>query len=167
MMGMIMLPLGIGGLLFSGFMLKWITGRGGDIRTYGLVASIGAAIGMVGMGLAPTLPVALVMVGLSSFFLGTSHSVGALSLSQVTPVRLMGRVTAIYFIFQSLLGQALGPFLVAFGSQKMFTGQTALAQSFALWTGVFGVVMILAVLVLRRRLSSHDNPAIMPVAVAA
>lgn len=157
LLGMIMLPLGIGGLVFSGFIINRISARGGDIRTYGLIATFGAAIGMVGMGLAPSLPFALVMVGLSSFFLGTSHAVGALSLSEVTPVRLMGRVTAIYFVFQSLLGQALGPFLVAFGSEKMFTGQTALAHSFALWTGVFGVVMIAAVLVLRHQLRLRGN----------
>ena len=163
MLGMIVLPVGVGGLLFSGFIVNWITARGGDIRTYGLIATIGAAIGMVGMGLAPSLPFALAMVGLSSFFLGTSHAVGALSLSQVTPVRLMGRVTAIYFIFQSLLGQALGPFLVAFGSQKMFTGQTALAHSFALWTGAFGVVMIVAVVVLRSRLRGQTGGTAMPV----
>ena len=152
MLGIIVLPCGAGGLLVSGFVLNWLTVRGRDIRTYGLVAAIGAAIGMVGMGLAPTLPIALAMTGLASFFLGTSYSVGATTLGLVTPVHLMGRVTAVYFIFQSLLGQALGPFLVAFGSQNMFSGRLALANSFALWMGVFGVGMIISVAVLRRAL---------------
>ena len=152
MMGVIVLPFGVGGLLFSGFVLNWLTARGRDIRSYGLFAAICAAIGMVGMGLAPSLPFALVMIAVSSFFLGTSYSVGASTLGEVTPVRLMGRVTAIYFIFQTLLGQALGPFLVAFGSQNIFSGRTALASSFALWTGLFGVGMTVSVLLLRGRL---------------
>jgi MFS transporter, Spinster family, sphingosine-1-phosphate transporter len=150
LMGTMVLTCGISGLLFSGFALNWLTGRGGDIRIYGIIATIGAATGMVGIGLATSLTMALVMVGLSSFFLGTSHPVGAATLSLVTPVRLMGRVTAIYFLFVSLLGQALGPFLVGYGSQSMFTGKTALAHSFALFTGLFGIGMLMSVEVLRR-----------------
>jgi MFS family permease len=152
MMGSMVLACGLGGLLFSGFVLNWLTVRGGDIRNYGLIATVGAAIGMVGIGIAPTLTFGLVMVGLSAFFLGTSYSVGATTLGEITPVRLMGRVTAIYFLFVSLLGQALGPFLVGFGSQNMFTGPHALASSFALFNGIFGVAMLVSVLLLRQRL---------------
>ena len=152
LLGSIILPCGIAGLLFSGFVMNWLTQRGGDIRNYGLIAATGMGVGLVGFGLAPSLTVALVMIGIASFFLGNSYSVGATTLGQVTPVRLMGRVTAVYFLFQSLLGQALGPFLVAFGSQNMFNGPTALADSFALWTGVYGIGMVMAVLVLRATL---------------
>lgn len=157
MLGVIVLPAGVLGLLFSGFMLNWLTRRGGDIRNYGLVAAALSAVGMAGMGFAPTLTVGLWMTGLASFFLGTSYSVGASTLGEVTPVRLMGKVTAVYFIFQSLLGQALGPFLVAFGSQKMWSGPSALATSFGVWMGVFGVGMVVAVWALRARLR-RDAP---------
>lgn len=167
MMGIIVLPAGIGGLLLSGFILNWLTVRGGDIRNYGLIAAIGSAIGMVGMGLAPSLNIALLMTGVASFFLGTSYSVGASTLGEVTPVRLMGRVTAVYFIFQSLLGQALGPFLVASGSQYMFSGRAALATSFAFWMGLFGVGMVIAVAVLRHKLRRKSELEAMPAAVSA
>ena len=167
MLGTIVLPAGVGGLLFSGFVLNWLTRRGGDIRSYGLIAAIGAAIGMVGMGLAPSLSFALVMTGVASFFLGTSYSVGASTLGEVTPVGLMGRVTAVYFIFQSLLGQALGPYLVAYGSQNMFSGRAALATSFALWMGVFGVGMVISVAVLRARMRGQASETLRPVATVA
>jgi MFS family permease len=152
LMGRTVLICGISGLLFSGLVLNWLSARNRDIRSYGVVAAIGAAVGMVGVGVAPSLTMALAMVGISSFFLGTSHSVGATTLGQITPVHLMGRVTAIYFLFVSLLGQALGPFLVGFGSQNLFTGRTALASSFALFTGLFGIAMLICVVVLRQRL---------------
>ena len=152
LMGGTALICGVTGLLFSGFVLNWMTGSGRDIRIYGIIATIGSASGMVGVGLAPSLTFALVMVGLASFFLGTSHPLGATTLAQITPVHLMGRVTAIYFLFVNLLGQALGPFLVGYGSQNMFTGRTALASSFALFTGLFGIAMLLSVEVLRRRI---------------
>lgn len=167
MMGVIVLPAGIAGLLLSGFVLNWLTARGGDIRNYGLIAAIGSAVGMVGMGLAPSLNIALIMTGVASFFLGTSYSVGASTLGEVTPVRLMGRVTAVYFIFQSLLGQALGPFLVASGSQYMFSGRTALATSFGFWMGLFGVGMVISVFVLRQRLRQKSNLEATPVAAPA
>lgn len=167
MLGVIVLPAGVAGLLFSGFILNWLTRRGGDIRNYGLIAAGLSAVGMVGMGFAPTLDLALVMTGVASFFLGTSYSVGASTLGEVTPVRLMGKVTAVYFIFQSLLGQALGPFLVAFGSQHMFTGRTALASSFGLWMGLFGVGMVLAVLALRSRLRGQVVEDARPAPAAA
>ncbi len=161
MLGSIVLPAGIAGLLVSGFMLNWLTARGGDIRNYGLFAAALSAVGMVGVGFAPTLEFALIMIGVASFFLGTSYSVGASTLGEVTPVRLMGKVTAVYFIFQSLLGQALGPFLVAYGSQNMFTGPKALASSFGLWTGVFGVGMVIAIWVLRQRLRRDTGSKLM------
>ncbi|MEO7786715.1 MAG: MFS transporter [Sphingomicrobium sp.] len=167
MLGMIILPCGVIGLLFSGLVLNWLTARGGDIRNYGIIAATGMVIGLVGFGLAPSLSFALVMIGIASFFLGNSYSVGATTLGQVTPVRLMGRVTAVYFLFQSLLGQALGPFLVAFGSQKIFTGPTALASSFALWTGLFGIGMIIAAGILRRRLRQGVTITASSAAVAA
>jgi MFS transporter, Spinster family, sphingosine-1-phosphate transporter len=152
MMGRTVLICGVSGLLLSGLVLNWLTIRGRDIRSYGIIAAIGAASGMVGVGLAQSLTMALAMVGLASFFLGTSHSVGATTLSQVTPVHLMGRVTAIYFLFVSFLGQALGPFLVGYGSQYLFIGRTALASSFALFTGLFGIAMLISVEVLRRHI---------------
>jgi MFS family permease len=151
-MGSMVLACGLGGLLFSGFVLNWLTVRGGDIRNYGLIATIGSAVGMVGIGVAPTLSFGLVMVGLAAFFLGTSYSIGATTLGEITPVRLMGRVTAIYFLFVTLIGQSLGPFLVGFGSQNMFSGKHALASSFAFFNGLFGVAMLASVLLLRQRL---------------
>ena len=56
------------------------------------------------------------------------------------------------FVPVSLLGQALGPLLVGFGSQNMFSGPTALASSFALFTGLFGMAMIVSAALLRRNI---------------
>jgi MFS family permease len=97
--------------------------------------------------------------GVASFFLGTSYSVGATTLGEITPVRLMGRVTAIYFLFVSLFGQALGPFFVGYGSQNLFVGTHALASSFALFNGLFGLAMLVSVLLLRQRLRCKAESA--------
>ena len=153
--GAILFPFGIGGLAVSGFILNRLAGRGGDIRIYGLVAATGTMVGLVGMGLAPSLGVALGMLGLGAFFLGTSYSVGATTLSEVTPPALMGRVSAIYSLVQQIFGAALGPLLVALGSQHLFNGRFALAYAFALCCGLFGATTIAALIWLRRNLT-HD-----------
>lgn len=152
LLGSIMLPAGLAGLVFSGFMLNWLTVRGGDIRLYGIVAAVGTMIGLVAAALAPTLPLALTGAAISTFFIGTSTPVAAATLSEVTPSRLMGRITSIYFLFQTLLGQALAPFLIALGSQRIFAGPTALARSMAVNCTMFGIACAIAALVLRAML---------------
>ncbi|NIJ07320.1 MFS family permease [Sphingomonas vulcanisoli] len=152
MLGLIALPTGLAGLVVSGLVLNRLTVRGDDVLIYGLIAAIGTGLGLFGTGFAPSLPFAIVMIGIDSFFLGTSYSVGAAILSQITPVRLMGRATAVYFLFQSLLGASLGPYLIALGSQKVFPGPAGLGTSFGIFCGLFGAAMAVAVVVLRRQL---------------
>ena len=109
---------------------------------------------------ASSLPMALAMAGVATFFVGTSYFVGATTLGQLTPVRLIGRVTAIYFLFQSLLGQTLGPFLVAYGSQRVFTGPTALAQSMVANCIAYGVAAIASAIALRAVMRHRERTAV-------
>ena len=156
-LGAILLPCGVGGLAVSGLVLSRIASRGGDIRVYGLIAAMGTMIGFVGLGLAPSLGAALAMTGVGTFFMGTSFSVGAATLSEVTPRAAMGRVSAIYSLVQQIFGAALGPLLVALASQQLFSGRFALAYAMALCCGVFGAATIAAILLLRRRLIAADR----------
>lgn len=158
-LGLILLLFGVSGLAFSGFVLTRLTARGGDIRTYGLIAAAGTMTGFVGLGIAPSFAVALAMTGFGAFFMGTSYSVGASTLSEVTPRPMMGRVSAFYFLVQNIFGAGLGPLLVALGSQHLFSGRFALAYAFALFCGLFGAATIASVLVLRRRLADAKNHA--------
>lgn len=158
MLGSILLPCGLVGLTLSGFILNWLSRSGGDIRNYGIVAALGTAIGLVGAATAHSLDVALAMSGVGGFFWGTAYAVGASTLGQVTPVRLMGRITAIYFLVQTLFGQTIGPLLVALGSQYLFAGPDALARSMTLNCTGFGVATIAAAVVLRNRLRGSDIP---------
>ena len=58
-------------------------------------------------------------------------------LSRLTPPAYMGKVTALYLIFQSSLGGALAPMVVALLS-KRFAGPTAVAHGLALHCAIFG-----------------------------
>lgn len=157
-LGMILMTCGVGGLAISGVVLNRLATRA-DIHNYGLIAATGTLIGFVGMGLAPSLPGMLVMDGIGSFFMGTSFSVAAATLSEVTPRPVMGRVTALYFMFQSLFGHAMGPLLVGLGSEHLFEGRFALAHSFALCCGLFGIATIWSVSLLKRRVAARPGQA--------
>jgi hypothetical protein len=54
---------------------------------------------------------------------------GTLSLAQVTPGRLMGKVTAFYFLIANLLGLAAGPTVTALVADWFFTGKLAIVDA--------------------------------------
>lgn len=157
LLGLILLTCGVGGLGFSGMVLTRLTAMGRDIRVYGLIAAAGTMAGFVGLGLAPSFGMALALTGFGAFFMGTSYSVGAATLSEVTPGPAMGRVSACYFLVQNLFGAGLGPLLVALGSQHLFSGHFALAYAFALCCGLFGAITIASVLILRQRVAQFSK----------
>ena len=69
--------------------------------------------------------------------------VGATFLTRVTPSALMGKISAGYLLFQTLLGQACGPMLIALVSQHVFHGRNSLSGAFALCVVAFGLASAL------------------------
>lgn len=85
------------------------------------------------------------------FLAGAYQPVAASILAQITPQRLMGKVTAIYLLIFTLLGLGFGPTLVAAISDNFYSGAQALG--FALGTataGLMALALLTAVLLLRR-----------------
>ncbi len=80
------------------------------------------------------------------FVAGAYNPVAASILAQITPQRLMGKVTAIYLLVFTLLGQGFGPLLVAAISDHFFTGPQALG--FALGTAAAGLMALALVAIL-------------------
>jgi hypothetical protein len=67
------------------------------------------------------------------------------------PQRLMGKVTAIYLLVFTLLGQRFGPLLVAAISDAFYTGPQALGFALGTAAAVLMVLALLAILLLHRR----------------
>ncbi|HLI22735.1 MAG TPA: MFS transporter, partial [Stellaceae bacterium] len=57
---------------------------------------------------------------------GAYQPVGASLLANITPPRLMGKITAIYLLVYYLIGRGLGPFVVAVISDNFYSGPQAL-----------------------------------------
>jgi MFS family permease len=82
---------------------------------------------------------------------GAYQPVAASMLAELTPQRLMGKVTAIYLLVFTLIGLGMGPTLVAAISDNFYTGPQGLG--FALGTAAAGLMAIalgMVVLMLRR-----------------
>ncbi len=85
------------------------------------------------------------------FLAGAYQPVGASLLAQITPQRLMGKVTAIYLLVFTLLGRGFGPTLVALISDNFYDGPQALG--FALGTAaavLMALALVMSLLLLRR-----------------
>ena len=132
-LGGVYLVTGTIGLLFGGFMMNALTRRGHSVMYYAIVAVIGTALGtsVACLSLSPSM--AFAFAGFTMVFLGISNPAGATTLSQATPPEMIGRVSAVYLLFQTLVGQTLGPLSVAMVSQRFFSGPSSIA---------FGLVVV-------------------------
>jgi MFS family permease len=86
---------------------------------------------------------------------GAYLPVAASILAQITPQRLMGKVTAIYLLVFTLLGLGFGPTLVAAISDNFYAGPQALG--FALGTATAGLMALAVVMIALLRQRSREG----------
>ena len=82
---------------------------------------------------------------------GAYTPVAASILAQITPQRLMGKVTAIYLLIFTLLGQGFGPLLVAAISDHFFSEPQALGFALGTASAILTALALVAILSLLRR----------------
>jgi MFS family permease len=107
---------------------------------FGVAAPIVPGVGEMFFALAAQLLVA-----------GAYNPVAASILAELTPQRLMGKVTAIYLLVFTLLGRGLGPLLVAAISDAFFTGPQALGFALGSAAAALMVAALVAIALLLRR----------------
>ena len=98
----------------------------------------------LGILLAPTVPTMWTMYVLSLIFTSGLQIAGGVVLTTVTPPRLIGKVSAFFFLAGNLLGLATGPTVYALVSQHFFRGSAALAHAMLVcYPALMGIVLIL------------------------
>lgn len=66
------------------------------------------------------------------------------TLQLLTPANMRGRMSAIYLLVANIAGMGIGPLLIGFCSEHLFSGPTSLGQSLALITGLaVGISLII------------------------
>lgn len=89
-------------------------------------------------------------LGVSLLLAACYYPVSASLLAQITPQRLIGKVTAIYLLIFTLLGLGLGPTFVAAVSDNFFTGPQAIGYALGTVSGCLITVALVMALVLLR-----------------
>lgn len=136
------------GLRWGGLMLAfaplgailggWLADRGlrrGDAAAPMTIAAWGA-VAMLGAGLAfcfaPTSLMLFVAGAALCVLLSFPFGIAQSSLQIVTPARVRGQVSAIYFLVVNMIGYGLGPLLVGVLTEHVFGDPVAVNQSLAL-----------------------------------
>lgn len=142
--------------LIIGFLMDRVS-RGGMRRDRTIFLAIGIALVQLVPALmilyAPSIPWMWASYAGSMLLTNANGVAGTMSLAQVTPGRLMGKVTAFYFLIANLLGLAVGPTVTALVADWFFAGKLAIVGAmtvcYPLLTGLN--LLFLAIFALRLR----------------
>lgn len=137
--GLIMIGAGSAGLLLAGTVADAWMRRGREdayVRTV-LVSMLAMWPCVMALGVIDGAPVAIVVMSLAVFFSAVQGGIAAGALQLMTPNRLRGQVSALFFLMANLIGLGLGPTVVAASTDYVFGRDDAIAQSIALVGGVF------------------------------
>jgi MFS family permease len=154
-LGLMTLAGGIIGLSFGGGIMNRSVARGGTALTYGMVGLSGAALGVSIAFSAPSLHLAYVGAQICYLFVGVSYAAGATTLGEITPVEMMGRVSALYLVIQTVIGQTVGPFVVAAISQTLFGREGNIPITLSATMAVLAGVGVVAALAFNRQHRAH------------
>ena len=130
-MQMILAPLG---LFVLGSVMDRLTRRGwpeAPVR----VAIVCTAIAGLAIATLPAIGdhlAAAVVYAAAVFFYACFPMAGGATLVQITPGRLIGKLTALFFLVHNLLGLALGPVVVALLARTFFDGPGAIGHAMVL-----------------------------------
>jgi len=170
------------GLFFGGSLLifapigAWCGGHAIDIlvrrgrRDAAQVVGVWITLIFIPFGIAaPVVPEVGQMffaLGAQLLVAGAYNPVAASILAQITPQRLMGKVTAIYLLVFTLVGRGFGPLLVAVISDNFFSGPQALGFALGTATAVLMLIAFAAILALWRR-ARREAPERAPISSTA
>jgi MFS family permease len=142
--------------LIIGFLMDRVS-RGGARRDRTIFLAIGIALAQLVPALmvlyAPSIKLMWVSYACSMLLTNANGVAGTLSLAQITPGRLMGKVTSFYFLIANLLGLAVGPTVTALVAAWFFTGKLAIVGAMTVcYPLLIGInLLFLAIFALRLR----------------
>lgn len=141
--GLIMMICGTGGTYFAGWLSDRLT-RAGHVDAHLRVAALGfLACGVFGAA-APLMPnawAALALIGPAMFLSCMPVPCAGTALQLILPNRARAQVTALYIMVISLVGIGIGPVVIGFMTDHLFTGPTDIRYSLAIVVGCAAPIM--------------------------
>ena len=132
------------GLLLIGMSIDRLAHRGARDAAARIGLFTSAAVLVIGtmLPLARSVTAGFVLLALLQLVMASFYTVAATLLAAGTPVRLIGKLTALYLAFVGILAQSLGPLAAAYLGQHLFSGRNALGSGVSLTVLVFATLGI-------------------------
>lgn len=137
-LGTVLLVFGSAGIVAGGWYSDRLTARGhidAPLRV-GMLAGIGSLPFAIAAPMMPSAPGTVAMCAPLFFFATSGFGAAIAALQLVTPNRMRGFVSAIYFFSGNLIALGLGPTIVALCTDYLFRSESAVGYSIALVSGV-------------------------------
>ncbi len=116
------------GSLFMGWLMDRLSARGqrnATVRTCALAMGLAALVALSQL-LITDVKIAMLVYAIQVFLFASFTVATSASLAQITPAPLSGKLQAVTGLASSLVGLALGPTVVAWVSENLFSGSNAL-----------------------------------------
>lgn len=97
-----------------------------------MIAPLGFAIPSIAFPFLEYSPLLWVMVGMSNLFLNLPAGVAVTSLQLITPNRMRGQIIAFHILLTNILGYGLGPTMMGFFSENLFSGKASIGYGASL-----------------------------------
>ena len=145
--GVVALVAGSSGVLTGPVIARFLERRGYQDATLriGVAAALAASISLVLMAQQTSAYAALACIAAASFFVTLPLALVTSSMQHVTPNAMRGVVSGMYVVSTNVIGLALGPTLVAFGTDFIFGDPRAVGKSLALVGAMVGPVAALLI----------------------
>jgi len=142
MLGAVTMAGVVGGLILGAYVAEWAVRRGvqqAQIRV-SAVATLLAVPPAIAMGLAPSLPTAIICLLVLLLFSNMPFGIAGATLQSMTPNQLRGRMSAFLLFCQNGFGMICGPLIPALLTDNLFGGDgTRLGHSLAISISLFGI----------------------------
>jgi MFS family permease len=142
------------GLLLVGIVLDRLGAAKRGFTVFGVVTSCVVLIAFAAVPFAPGVTATFAIKGLGLIFSGAYAAIGAVVVARITPPQLVGKVTAVYLLFQSVLGTGLGPVFAGVLSAQVL-GAT-IGTGMMITTLALGIPALAAFVLMSRRLPTSS-----------
>ena len=142
LLGTIGATVGVGGMLFNGWIADFFFARGKKdihLRYFALTVVVGGALGVFGFQFTEELVLFLVCY-VAVYFLQPFTGPAAAHLQIVTPPEYRGRVSALFLLVMNITGQCIGPSIVAAFTDFLFGDPQMVGSSIALTFAIFSPI---------------------------
>jgi MFS family permease len=121
--GLLTMSIGVVGVLLGGWLTDWFARRGhsdAPIRV-GILGALGMLISATTFSLMPTARLAIICLAVVNLFAASPWGAAGAALAQMSPPRLRGQSSALFYFALSIVGGMFGPIVIAWFTDHVFT----------------------------------------------